>query len=66
MNKLKIYVNQSNLKRIDICKQIGITRAHLSYLENSLRRPSFEVMEKLSKVLNVPIQNLFFEDNDIK
>lgn len=62
MNKLKKSIDTSGLKRADICKRADISRTHLFYLEKDLRKPSFDIINKLSKILNKTPQELFFSE----
>ncbi|WP_455810154.1 helix-turn-helix transcriptional regulator [Clostridium butyricum] len=62
MNKLKRVINKSELKRSEICRQANISRTYLFYLENRKRNPSFELINKLSTILNKTAQELFFEE----
>lgn len=62
MNKLKKYIDISGLKRTDICKEANISRTHLFYLEKDLRKPSFDIINKLSKILDKTPQELFFSE----
>lgn len=64
MNKLKRVINKSELKRSEICRQANISRTYLFYLENGKRNPSFELINKLSSILNKTAQELFFEEDE--
>lgn len=60
MNNLKRAIIDSKIKKTEICKQAEISRTHLFYLENDMRKPSFEVMRSLSRILNKTCEELFF------
>ncbi|OPJ65752.1 helix-turn-helix transcriptional regulator [Clostridium chromiireducens] len=57
-------IKLSGLKKTDICKQVNISRTYLFYLENGTKKPSFNVMYKLSKILNKTPQELFFSEDE--
>lgn len=62
MSNLKRAIEESRIRKAEICKQAEISRTHLFYLENNLRKPSFEVISKLSRILNKTCEELFFEE----
>ncbi len=49
--------NKITLKQLS--KKSGVSKTHISDIENGYKGPSLEVMIKLSKALNVPIQSLY-------
>lgn len=59
---LKIARILINLKAKDVANACGISSTYYSNLENDkAKNPSKELMLKISKVLNQPIEKLFFE-----
>ena len=63
--KLKAYRVGQGFKMGEFAKELGITREYLRLLENGqAKNPSKEIMIKMSKLLNVPVQELFFSDED--
>lgn len=61
--KLKMARVLANLKAKDVASACGISKTYYSNLENDkARNPSKELMMKISKVLNQPVDKLFFND----
>ncbi|MDP4146175.1 MAG: helix-turn-helix transcriptional regulator [Bacillota bacterium] len=61
--KLKIRRIERGFKQGELALELGISRYYLSALERGkAKNPSVELMKKISKVLQVPVQELFFED----
>lgn len=61
--KLKLKRIEKGFKQIELAEQIGISRYYLSGLErDKIKNPNIEVMKKISKVLEVSAQELFFDD----
>ena len=62
-NKIKLYRKQSKMNLEEMAKKIGISAGYLCHLEKGTRNnPSIEIMEKISKVLNKSISEIFFQD----
>lgn len=51
-NKL---MNQENF-----ASSLGITQSYLSLIEKGHRKPSLEVLQKMSDILNIPLSVLFW------
>jgi putative transcriptional regulator len=59
--KLKIGRTKSDLKQYELAEKLGISRYYLSALERGkYKNPSIELMKKISKILEMPVQDLFF------
>ncbi len=59
---LKIKRIEKGYTQIELSKKLGISRYYLSALERGkATNPSLELMKKISNVLNVTVQELFFE-----
>lgn len=43
----------------DVADKVGISRAYMGYIEQGRNAPSLEIIEKLAKVLKIPIRELF-------
>ena len=46
----------AGLTQIELAKLIGISRSSLSLIERGERKPSYEVMKKISQALNEPVE----------
>lgn len=53
--KIKFYRSQNGMTQRELAELSDIALRSLSYYEKGLRKPSLEVMIKISKALNVPI-----------
>ncbi len=59
---LKIARIRKNLTQMELAKQVGITNKYLSQIETGVsKNPSKSVMEKIVKVLECSVQELFFD-----
>lgn len=62
---LKIARIKKGLKQREVAEQIGVTRDYIASLESGrIKNPSIENMKKLSEVLDAPVTELFFDEND--
>jgi XRE family transcriptional regulator, regulator of sulfur utilization len=57
INKLR---KERKITQIDFAKQCGISQTYLSQLENDERNPTVDVLERISKVLEIPYPVLSF------
>ena len=59
---LKIARIKKNLTQMELAKQVGITNKYLSQIETGVsKNPSKSVMEKIARVLECSVQELFFD-----
>ena len=58
---IKTIRTSKSISQKELAKQVGITPNYLSMIENASKRPSLSLIEKLSKVLEVPLALLFSE-----
>lgn len=61
----------NDMKQFEVAEKMGLSKSHISELENGNRRPSYEVLEKYSDVFGIPISSILFfsenlEDNSTK
>ncbi len=57
--RIKAYRGQKELRQIDVAVAVGISSGYLSSIEHGQRHPSLKVMEKLSRVLRIPLKTFF-------
>ncbi len=60
--RLKRLREAQNLSQGDIQERSGLFRCYLSRLENGRTVPSIETLEKLARALDVPLHQLFTDD----
>jgi transcriptional regulator with XRE-family HTH domain len=60
---LKSYRKEKGLNQEQFAEKIGIAVQTLSGIENGHRFPSYSVLVKIAKVLDIPVYNLFIFDN---
>ena len=52
---IKKFRNLSGISQVELAKKTGLTRNYLTLLENGKRMPSVPTLNKISKVLGVPV-----------
>jgi transcriptional regulator with XRE-family HTH domain len=58
-NRLKDLRKSANLTQAELAEKAEISVDFVGLVERGLRAPSFESIEKIASVLNVPIKQLF-------
>jgi len=59
--RLRTLREQKQLSQGDIEKRSGLLRCYISRVENGYTVPSFETLEKMSRALEIPLYQLFYE-----
>ena len=62
--KLKSEIVAKGIKQKDFAKQLGVTPQYLNSIENGRTEPRRDLMIKISQLLNVSIQELFFYEEE--
>lgn len=63
MNKeLRIARIKSNLTQKELASAVGVTNKYISLIERKNLTPSPDIMQKISKCVDVPVQALFFDN----
>jgi transcriptional regulator with XRE-family HTH domain len=62
--RLRQFREAKNLSQGDIEKRTGLLRCYISRLENGHNVPSIETLEKIARALEVPMYQLFYEDEE--
>jgi transcriptional regulator with XRE-family HTH domain len=57
---IKIIRKEGGFKQNEFCELVGITQSYLSSIENNKKKPSIEVLEKITNALNIPLALLFW------
>lgn len=56
-----------NITIYKLAKMVGISRSYLIEIENNKKtNPSFEILKKIAKALEVDIKDLFYSDLEIE
>src|SRR5262245_32320451 len=63
-DRLREMRERKKLSQGDIEKRSGLFRSYVSRIENGHIIPAIETVEKLAKALEVPLYQLFYEDED--
>jgi putative transcriptional regulator len=59
--RIKLKRIEKGLKQYEFAEMIGISREYLRLLENGTKtNPSIIIMKKISELLEIPVQDLFF------
>jgi transcriptional regulator with XRE-family HTH domain len=61
-DRLRQLREAKNLSQGDIEKRTGLLRCYISRVENGHTVPSLETLEKIARALEVPLYQLFYED----
>src|SRR6202163_2174219 len=62
--RLRTLREQKNLSQGHIEKGTGLLRCYISRVENGHTVPSIETLEKMSRALEIPLYQLFYEGSD--
>lgn len=58
-NNIKNYRKKLNLTQEDVAKKLNVTRQTINAIENNKYNPSLELAIKLSRLLDVAVEELF-------
>jgi transcriptional regulator with XRE-family HTH domain len=60
-DRLRRFREAKNLSQGDIEKRSGLLRCYISRVENGATVPSIETLEKITRALQIPLYQLFFQ-----
>jgi transcriptional regulator with XRE-family HTH domain len=63
--RLKQFREFQNLSQGDIEERTGLLRCYVSRVENGHTTPSVGTLEKFARALNVPVYQLFYDEEEI-
>ena len=63
-NRLRSLREQKKLSQGDIEKRTGLLRCYISRVENGYTVPSIDTLEKMSRALEIPLYQLFYEGDN--
>ena len=62
-NNLKVNRILKGFSQRQLAKKIGISQPNISRYEKNLQQPSEEVKQRIADILELPVKDLFFNDN---
>ncbi|MBM6807521.1 MULTISPECIES: helix-turn-helix transcriptional regulator [Erysipelotrichaceae] len=62
-NNLKVNRILKGFSQRQLAKEIGISQPNISRYEKNLQQPSEEVKQRIADILELPVKDLFFNDN---
>ena len=64
--KIKKLRKTQNLTEVELAQKLGIKQPSLNRWENGKKNPPLKMLKKLSKIFNVSIDTLVFDEKDIE
>lgn len=64
MNKIKLLREELNISQEELASKLGLSKGIISLYENEKRKPSFDILNKLSKIFNCSIDYIIGNDNE--
>ncbi|MCB1764527.1 MAG: helix-turn-helix transcriptional regulator [Candidatus Competibacteraceae bacterium] len=61
-HRIKVRRVDLGLQQGELAEKLGVTQAHLSYLEQGKRQISLELLEKIAQILKCPMSDLLGEN----
>lgn len=62
-NNLKVNRILKGFSQRQLAKEIGISQPNISRYEKNLQQPSEEVKQRIADILELPVKDLFYNDN---
>lgn len=57
--KIQKLRKEARLTQEELAERVNVSRAYMGFIEQGRNTPSLEVLEKISKILKIPLSNLF-------
>ena len=64
MNKVASYRKHKRLSQKQLASLVGVHPSYIALIELGLRKPSLDIALKLSRILGVPVEELFPVEED--
>lgn len=64
MNKIKLLREELNISQEELANKLGLSKGIISLYENEKRKPSFDILNKLSKIFNCSIDYIIGNWNE--
>lgn len=62
-NNLKVNRILKGFSQRQLAKKVGISQPNISRYEKNLQQPSEEVKQRIADILELPVKDLFINDN---
>ena len=63
-DRIRVVRERKQLSQVELAVRAGLVRSHISNLENGYVVPTIETMEKIARVLEVPLHQLFYDGGE--
>lgn len=63
-NRIKQLRKEAGLRQEDMAKKLGVSRQTIIAIENDKYNPTLELAMKIGKLLKLPIEEIFFLDDE--
>ena len=60
MNKIKQTREAAGLSQTELASRAGVSQRYIAFIESGKRKPSLSLAHKISKVLKLSVDELFF------
>ena len=64
MNKVKNFRTAKNMSQLTLARSVEVSRQTINMIENDKYNPSLNLCIKISKALDVTLNDLFWEDDN--
>lgn len=64
MNKVKNFRTSKNMSQLTLARSVEVSRQTINMIENDKYNPSLNLCIKISKALDVTLNDLFWEDDN--
>ena len=63
-HNIKKYRKETGLTQVELAKRMKVIQPNVARWENDMITPSIDTLKKLSKILNVSVDNLLFTNKE--
>ena len=64
-DRIRAIRERKQLSQVELAVRAGLVRSHISNIENGYVVPSIEALEKIARVLEVPLHQLFYDGDEL-
>ena len=62
--RIRVIRERKQLSQVELAVRTGLVRSYISGVENGYIVPSVETLEKIARVLEVPLHRLFYDGDE--